>query len=339
LEFDRESGQLIQFFDRRQELELLQAPAAIARIIDDPSDTWSHGVNQFNKIAGQFGAPEFRICEQGPLRCTLDLKLHFNHSTFEQRWTLYRDEPRIAVNLKIDWHEQQRMLKYCFPLALQNPMCVCDQPYGEIQRPPDGTEQPFQLWLSVNGEIVNNLHQPKPYGIAFLNDGLYAYSLDPTELRLTLCRSAIHAHHDPSVPRSDAIYEYTDQGLHEIKLLIIPFSGQRIPAELIRLAHELNAPPMVLVDYPHSGYLPKINAFLEITAPNVIVTVFKKATDTEEFILRCYEVAGLETTTQLNLPYWKLSGEFTLKPFELKTFRLKIKASRLDLWDSNALEE
>lgn len=339
LEFDPQGGQLIRFYDRRREIELLQAPAAIARILEDPSDTWSHGVNQFSNRAGQFGAPECRIYEAGPLRCTLVLKLHFNHSTFEQRWTLYRDEPRIAVHLKIDWHEQQRMLKYCFPLALRNPMCRCDQPYGDVQRPPDGNEQPFQTWLSVQGTANTNQPQPQPYGIAFLNDGLYAYSLDASELQLTLCRSAIYAHHDPSVPAADEIYEYTDQGRHEIKLWIVPFPGPRIPAEIIRLAHELNAPPMVLVDYPHSGYLPKSNAFLEISAPNVIVTVFKKATDSDEFILRGYETAGLETTAQINLPYWKLSGEFTLKPFELKTFRLKIKASRLELWDSNALEE
>jgi len=339
LEFSPHTGELIRLYDQQQAVEVIQSSAAVAKIIADPSDTWSHAISSFDNEIGRFQEPEFLVYETGPVRACLCIKTWFNHSSFEQKWRLYRDDPRIEVELKWNWQEQQKMLKYAFPLNLVQPVCYCDQPYGQIQRKADGQEQPFQQWVGVAGQTTTRNDEEIDYGVVFLNNGINSYHLDQNSLNLTLCRSAIYAHHDPACIDPNALYDYSDQGLHEVKLIIRPYAGSRIPPEIIRQAYELNTPPFVLIDFPHNGYLPKEIAFAEISAPNVIGTVYKKAQDGDELILRCYETAGQTTTAQLRMPYWRLAAEFTIKPYAINTYRIKIQGGLIKLLDSNALEE
>ncbi|MBN2093183.1 alpha-mannosidase [candidate division KSB1 bacterium] len=338
LEFDPATGQLVKLNDNEWDIDILKAPAAIARVIDDPWDTWAHGVARFEQEVGLFSQPEFRLLENGPLRATLYIKTHYQHSHFIQYWRIYRTDPRIEIVLDFEWHEHHKMLKYCFPLKMQNQFFTSEQPYGTISRYSDGTEQPLQKWLDVSGNLIiedENLE----YGVSFINSGISAFSLENDELRLTLCRSPIYAHHDPAKPDPNKIYEYSDQGHHEIKLLLLPHPGHGISAESIQLAYDLNTPVYSIIDYPHAGYLPKTASFLEISAPNVIGTVLKKAESADELIIRCYEVEGKQTHTHIKLPYWRLEANIEIGPHVLKTYRLLIRDGALRIYESNALEE
>ncbi len=338
LEFDPASGHLVKLYDNEWDIDLLEAQAAIARVMDDPWDTWAHDVARFDQEIGVFDTPEFRRLENGPLRATLSIKTQYHHSHFIQYWRIYRTDPRIEVDLDFQWHEQHKMLKYCFPLKLKDQFYTSEQPYGSICRFSDSTEQPFQKWLDVSGNLsIDN--ENFEYGVSFLNTGIFAFSLENGELRLTLCRSAIYAHHDPAKPDPNKIYDYSDQGRHEIKLLLIPHPDRGISAETVQLAYDLNTPVYSIIDYPHAGYLPKTASFLEISAPNVIGTVIKKAESADELIIRCYEVEGKQTSGHIKLPYWRLEASFEIDPYALKTFRLLIRDGALRIYESNALEE
>jgi alpha-mannosidase len=338
LEFDPISGHLVKLYDNECDIDLLEAPAAILRVMNDPWDTWAHDVARFDQEVGVFNTPEFRLLENGPLRATLYIKTHFQDSHFIQYWRIYRTDHRIEVDLDFEWHEQHKMLKYCFPLKMKDQFYTSEQPYGSISRFSDGTEQPVQKWLDVSGNLSLE-DENFEYGISFLNTGIFAFSLENGELRLTLCRSAIYAHHDPAKPDPNKIYDYSDQGRHEVKLLLIPHPDRGISAETIQLAYDLNTPVYSIIDYPHAGYLPKTASFLEISAPNVIGTVIKKAESADELIVRCYEVEGKRTSGQIKLPYWRLEASFDIDPYALKTYRLLIRDGVLRIYESNALEE
>lgn len=339
VEFDPETGFLTRLFDKILMVEVVNQSAAIARVFEDQSDTWSHEVTRYDEFLDDFKQPEFAINEVGPVRAALCIKTHFNNSTFEQKWLLYRDDPRIEIQIDLNWQEQQKLVKYCFPLAPNEQTCFSEQPYGQIRREADGEEHPFQQWLDISGTVVNQGRKKLDYGVTFLNNGIYSYSLAAGELQMTLCRSAIYAHHDPVKPDPNKHYDYSDQGRHEVTFVICPHLEKTPPPYTIQQAHALNAPPYVFIDYPHSGYLPKENSFMEIMAPNVIGTVIKNAEDGDEFILRCFEVKGEETTTVLRLPYWKLESEFTIKPHAINTYRIKISGGIMKLIESNGLEE
>lgn len=335
LEFDTGTGHLVRLFDRQQKLELIQAPAAILRVLEDRSDTWSHDLVRYEGKSAEFSDAEFKNYENGPVRAGLFIKTHFNRSILQQKWVIYADDPRIEINFDLNWQEQHKVAKYCFPLNLKNLSCNSAQPYGQISRPADAEEHPFQHWLDVVGETENNTE----FGFAVLNSGVNAYSLRENELALTICRSAIYAHHDPATPDPAVIYEYSDQGRHEIKFVLVPHPGKRTPSKIMQKALELNAPYYVLLDYPHEGYLPNECSFLEIEAENVVGTVFKTSENGNGLVIRCLETAGKCTRTEIRLPWLKMKSEFTVKPFSLNTFHLTINGGKLKLNETNAIEE
>jgi len=51
---------------RRAEVFRGGAGGARAVVIDDPSDTWSHGVRAYTDEIGAFGSASFRVMEDGP---------------------------------------------------------------------------------------------------------------------------------------------------------------------------------------------------------------------------------------------------------------------------------
>jgi alpha-mannosidase len=75
-----------------------------------------------------------------------------------------------------------------------------------------------------------------------------------------------------------------------------------------------------------------------VDAASVVVTVLKKAEDSDDLILRAYETTGEATCTILRLPKWKRSIEATFGPCEIKTFRIPLDPKRPAM-EADLLEE
>ncbi|MBA7683471.1 hypothetical protein ES703_91836 [subsurface metagenome] len=86
----------------------------------------------------------------------------------------------------------------------------------------------------------------------------------------------------------------------------------------MRWAENLNNPPVALVEHCHKGGLPKEQSFIKVDKENVMVTVFKKAEDTDDAVLRLYETKGKSTETNITL--FERSWKVQLNPCEIKTF-------------------
>jgi alpha-mannosidase len=69
----------------------------------------------------------------------------------------------------------------------------------------------------------------------------------------------------------------------------------------------------------------------------VIVSVVKKAEDSEDMILRAYETTNNTTTARINLPKWHRTIETEFKPSEIKTFRVP-KDHSLPITETNLME-
>jgi len=88
LRFDS-SGALVSLFDCETQVELLAAPAGVPIVIDDPSDTWSHGVDAFRDVVGAFRAtgPAERVRDD-EVRRTLRVTSAWGRSRIVQEYTL-----------------------------------------------------------------------------------------------------------------------------------------------------------------------------------------------------------------------------------------------------------
>jgi len=335
LEIDPLNGCIADLYDKRAGMHVFAGAAAKTVVIDDPSDTWSHDVLQFNNEIGTFQATSVRLVESGPVKAVLRLTSTYGSSRLTQEFTLYAGLDRIDVHVEVDWREKQKMLKLRFPINVDSARVVNEIPYGHIQRKANGDEEPMQSWIDVSGIS----HQDgKPYGCSLLNDGKYSFDARGANVGLTVLRSPIYAHHFPAEPKPEEAYSYIDQGIQRFTYALLPHSKSWEQAGTMREASALNQPPISLATTFHpQGRLPQFNSFLEVGAENVIVSVLKKAEDGNGWILRAYETNQQSASAMLNLPSLDRIIQADFKACEIKTFYIpRDKAS--PVYETNLLE-
>lgn len=321
LEIDTNRGWIKSFFDKVHNREILKGLGGIPIVIYDPSDTWSHGVFKFKEEVGRFTDAEIKIIEQGPVRARLRIKSFYNNSTLTQDLIMYNELDYVECRIKINWQERHKMLKISFPVNIFNPVATYEIPYGYLQRPVDGVENPGQQWIDITDV-------DKSYGLTIATDSCYSFSIEGNDMRLTLLRSPIYAQHDPHKPVPGEEYDYTDQGIHEFRYILYPHKGDWKQSKTVRYAHGLNAPVSTILDTWHRGTMSAYQSFLSIDAENIEATVIKLSEDKDGVILRCYETSGQNIVT--DIIFSPLSRKWTthFEPYEIKTFKIPFDSNK-----------
>ncbi|NSW53209.1 MAG: alpha-mannosidase [Anaerolineae bacterium] len=314
LEIDPETGWIASLVERHSQNELFNAPAAVPVVIDDPSDTWSHGVFTFDRVIGHFTLDSMQMIDDGPVQSTLRVKSHYGHSSVTQDFTLYKAMPRIDVRVQVDWQEQHKMLKLQFPVNVENPTATYEVPYGHIVRPCNGTEEAGQRWVDISGSGL---------GVSFLNDGKYSFNVKDNVFGLTVLRSPIYAHHDPKVPEADFPYDYMDQGLQSFTYSILPHQGDWRMAGTVRAAAEINQAVPVLITTGHAGKLPLTAGWVGETPRNVDLVALKGAEDGSGWVVRLVETNGIPCQFDLELPLVGSSIPVRIGAYEIQTIRIE----------------
>jgi alpha-mannosidase len=219
--------------------------------------------------------------EQGPVRATIEVKKKFGLARFTQRIALYDGLPRIDFGLAIHWNGKNRMVKVSFPLAVSSPEATYEIPYGAVRRPSKGEEHVAQNWVDVS---------TNGYGVSLLNDSRYGYDVTPNMVRLSVLRS-------PTEP----VFSTDEKGLHEVTYALYPHGGSWQESRVVQQGCELNNPMLALLDAPHGGDLPAAYSFVRVDSHTVIMTVLKKAEDSDDLILRGYESQGNACATRVTL--------------------------------------
>ena len=334
LEFDPQTGFIRSLRDKLKAMEVFLTAAAVPVVIDDPSDTWSHNVFSFDKVEGRFCARKVQLVEQGPVKSVIRVTSEYNRSEIVQDFAMFADRDEIEVSVTVDWHEHQKMLKLRFPVNLYQIRADYEIPYGHIERMTNGEEEPGQGWIDLSGI---SFETDERYGLSILNDAKYSYDVDISDIGLTVLRSPIYAHHTPEVPDPDKRYTYIDQGVQTFHYTLLPHEGSWDEAGTARKAAELNQRPVALVTTLHTGPLPHTASFMSVDQDNIIVSVLKKAEDSEDIILRAYETAGITTGVTIAMPQFNRSIEADFGPCEIKTFRIPADAS-MPILETNLLE-
>jgi alpha-mannosidase len=305
---------------------------ARAIVLDDPSDTWSHRVRDYTKEVGAFGNARFRVLENGPLRATLRVWTSYGSSSLRTDWLLYAGARTLEARVALDWHEHLKILKFSFPVEVQNPRPTYEIAYGYKVRKAEGEEDPGQRWIDLSGRRAGG-----EYGLAIINDAKYGYSVQDNDLRISIARSAVFAQHDPFKLDPHGEYIWQDQGEQTFRLLLAPHTGAWQDAGIVRLAEEFTAPVPVIYQGIHGGTRPLSASFLSVDAPDVVVSVVKKAEEGDDLIIRCYETAGRPTKASLELGLLNRRWTGTFRPLEIKTLRVPLAGG--EIREVNVLEQ
>ena len=181
-----------------------------------------------------------------------------------------------------------------------------------------------------------------------MNRGLPGNNIADRTLILSLMRSArISAYpfiggYEPGVS-SDLGLELGAKRAFEYAL--VPHVGDWREAEMYRAGKEFSNRLVIRKVAAHAGNLPKWWGMLEVSEPNVVVSALKPGPE-DSVVLRVYEAAGHPSNTvriklntgassarEVNLledggrELTMVDGvfQFALRPYEIKTFKLKLR--------------
>lgn len=270
--------------------------------------------------------------ENGSVFATVKVNLKYDKSRICQRIRIYHGIPRIDFITEVDWHESSQLLKVGFPMNIHTNHATYDIGYGSIQRPNHQNTSWDMARFEVSGHKWTDLSE-EDYGVSLLNDCKYGHDALGNVLRISLLRS-------PNSPDAEA-----DRGKQEFTYSIYPHARDPWSGGSVQAGYELNVLLEGVLTDSHPGTLPSRHSFIEVSAPNIIIEVIKKAEDSEEFILRAYEcynrrgevtftfdrpVLSAVETDLLEQETGSVSVEdsqikVSYKPFEIKTIRFKLK--------------
>ena len=303
-----------------------------AIVINDPSDTWSHDVKTFSDEIGAFEEATVRVIQEGPVKAIVRVVSTYGKSTLITDWSLAKGSKNIEADVSLDWHEHHKMLKFSFPVNVETPAATYEVPYGYIARDTDGDENPGQRWIDVTGK-----QNGKTYGLTVINDAKYGYNVKGNDMRISVVRSAVFAHHRPKKLDPKNAYRWMDQGIHTFRMLLVPHSNSWKENQTVCLAEEFMAPPISIYQGIHGGKLPKANSFLAIDKPNIVVSAVKVAEDNDDMVVRCIETWGIPTKASLDLRFSGQNWKSSFRPLEIKTLRINSESGKIT--ETNVLEE
>jgi alpha-mannosidase len=315
-------------------VELLAAPLGLL-VIEDQSDTWAHGVDGFSHELGRPRLVESRVVEFGPLRTVHRQKGVWGNSEI---WLDIVHNPTagtIELLIRLNWQEKRQLLKLDIPSSLSDPRVVCRSAGGVSARPFAGDEQPCHDWVALVGKAGGT-----EVSVAILNEGSYSFSCVDANLRMIVVRSTPYAEYAPIIhvtdesgdfttlshERSpdDAVAPHTDHGWQERRFALVERSGPDALGRLDREAEEFQVRPVVMIDSAHPGDLPWEQSHLLVEPGTVAVLAVKLAENGKGFIVRLQEMSGRATRATLTIGGETPLKPVALKPWEIKTLRLRL---------------
>lgn len=333
-----ELGELTSLYDKEAKREVLEAGTVGNEIVvyEDISkdyDAWNVESYYSRKHWKMSVKKPCMMTEAGEICAVLHTELSYESSVIEQDIAFFAHTRRIDFKTKIDWKEQQQLVKAEFHLDVMTRTAACEIPYGVMERPTHRNTSWQRAQFEMCAHRFVDLSEPG-FGVALLNDGRYGHSIEDSFVSLTLLTSGVF-------PFPDA-----DKGLHELTYALMPHMGDWREANVVHEAGKLNEKPILSVYKPSLLTEEKSSArytMCEVSSPNVIVTSVKRAEDESGLIVRMYESSGIRTNVEWNLEglcpkyiyecdmmeqkerevvFDGQRAKFEIRPFEIKTFLL-----------------
>ena len=328
-----ENGLLTSVFDKANSREVLSGTGNLLTVFQDKcvhETAWNLELNYQKKFWELREAESVEVLEASEFRGAIRLVRKFNKSVITQDIILNIDADHVDFETTVDWFESDKLLKAAFEVDVLNTQAFFETAHGAIGRPTHWSnsfdlarfEQCAHKWadLSEGG-----------YGVSILNDCKYGYDIKDNVMRISLMRA-------PTCPDRTG-----DHGTNSFVYSLYPHKNGWQDGGTVRKAFELNVPLVAFAAEAQNGSLPAEQSFVQVDRANVIIDALKPAQNGDGIILRVYEAEQRrgEVTLKTALPFSRVtecnlmeedeaeipagSGAFSfrIKPFEVKTFRLR----------------
>jgi alpha-mannosidase len=307
---DPDSGWIKSIYDKENGKEILSGEGNRLQLLEDKPTAWDAWNIGWTGVGYPMNFKKIELKENGPVRTVLSVyhdylkpgvvkdfpTPNFPNSFFRQDIILYKGIDRIDFHADVDWWEDKTMLKVEFPLTVRDTEAVYEIPYGSIerstQRDTKWNKSRFEVSAIRWADVSNN-----GYGVSLLNNSKYGYDVKDNVMRLSLLRS-------PKWPDPTA-----DRGEHQIDYSLYPHKGNWKEANTVNKGYNFNFKLIPFLTGVHKGNLPAEYSFVKMDPPNLILTTFKKAEDSNlpvgqagAYVFQWYESEGKDTEAEIEFP-------------------------------------
>ena len=229
-----EFGGLVSIYDKAQGREVLP-PGAVGnmfqRFDEHGSNAWEVEPYADEMREELTALATITVVENGPVRAALRVERQLTpRAHLVQEIRLTRSGRRIDFVTRIDWREDQALLKVAFPVNIHADSADFDIQFGHQSRPTHRNTPWDQVCYETIGHKWAELSEGN-YGVALLNDGKYGYDVHGNVLRLSLLRATTSP--DP----------WADRGVHTFTYSLLPhFYTDRPYIAAIHEGSALNMP-------------------------------------------------------------------------------------------------
>lgn len=324
-------GELYSVFDTKKKRELIKKGRSANRLklLEDIPVEWGSAWETTTKRNDKpsIAATEINCCikEHNLFYTVIETSRRIHHSRIYQDIIIYHDEPLIAFQSTVDWNEHHKILRVEFPVDIHSSTAKFDIAFGNTEYPNHATTSFDAAKFEVCGHKWGDISE-EDFGAALLNDCKYGYTIQNSNIELSLLRSA------------DSPSDSCDKGIHTFTYWLYPHEGGIKDGKVAQRGYELNVPMRISIGKaPHDAC-----SYIHTDNSNVMIDTVKKAEEGEDIILRVFETYNtsdkveitfdfpVEKCMETNLLEQKIQDiQITdnkivvdFKPYEIKTFRL-----------------
>lgn len=326
-----DNGLLDEVIDKQTGRQILTGKGNLLTISHDKpihESAWNMEFDYQMKFWPLDKAESIEVVEASPLRGVIRVVRKFHESTITQDIILEKDKPTVDFDTTVDWHEREKVLKAEFPVDIRSRSASCEIAHGDAEYPTHYNTSYDQAKFEFCAHKWADLSEGG-YGASIINDCKYGYNVHDNVMKITLLRGPILP--DP----------VGDIGMHSFRYSFYPHTGTWRDADTVRLGFEEN----IRLDgefIKATGGSDVGHTFARIEGDSVILDAVKPAQDGNGIIIRMYESetrhckakvwfdldyssvveCNLMECDEHEIPCINGEFEFTMKPHEVKTFRL-----------------
>jgi alpha-mannosidase len=281
-------GTVVSLVEKATGREALAAPGNRLELYEDRPvafDAWDIDPFHLETRADCPPAESWSVVTDSPLRAEIAFERAIGDaSRMRQVVRLDAGSPRLEFHTTVDWHEEHRLLKTCFPLAVRAPNATYEMQFGYTERPTHYSTSFDRARYEVPAHRWSDLSE-HGFGVALLNDCKYGHSCFGSELRLSLLRA-------PKSPDPEA-----DMGPHSFAYALFPHAGGWREAGVVAEAARFNR-PLRWAACVGSTQSP---SFASVDDPNLVLDTVKRAEGSDAVVLRLYEAHGARGVARVRL--------------------------------------
>lgn len=335
------NGEIISLYDKENNREVVAKGECMNQLIafeDRPYeyDSWNIDSTYEDKKWLIDDVANFELIENGPIGACIRVKRYFMNSEIIQDIWFYQGKRRIDFKTRIDWREEQILLKAAFPIDVVTDEIICDIQFGNVKRKTHRNTSWDKARFEICAHKWVDLSEHR-YGVAILNNCKYGLDVNETKIRLTLLKSGIY-------PNPNA-----DKEVHTFTYSILPHKGDFRDGLVVSESFDLNM-PIIKEIVPSNLLLGERYDGIRSNNRNIVIDTLKLAEDGKGYVLRVYETFGSRESVTLNIEGLKMKEvrvcdllegvdyvqesetdidfengclKFIIKPYEIRSFYLK----------------